>query len=419
MDARDRLFHLFALVALASATAGAQGKAPCCETPKAIGTPASRTIVWPNATDEPARIAFRASLASERDIGRRESGWSRFRSMVEGSTTTATPVKRPYDLVVSPDRRVFVSDGARSQVLVLDPRTHTASFLGETGPGRGRLVKPMGLGVDALGNVYVADQGAKRVVAFTPAGAVLRTYGGPSVFLNPVDVAIDPAAGLVYVADSYMHQVIVFRHSDGALLRRIGRHEGDIVAKQRTLGTLTATHDLAEADLATRSALGHSPNRSNEPRDLVENRGAATGEFRYPSFLAVSPTGTLYVSDALNFRVQAFDRAGTFVRAIGRQGDAPGSFARPKGIAVDAAGHLYVADAAFNNVQIFDEQGRLLLAFGQMGRGEGELVLPLGLFIDEHDYIYIADRTNDRVQVFQYLRPANAANASMPKRGTR
>lgn len=419
MDARRRSLRLLAIAALVSATAGAQGKAPCCEVLKAIGTPASGTIVWPNSTSEPARIAFRASLASERDLGRRGTGWSRFRSMVEGSTPALTPVKRPYDLVVSPDRRVYVSDGARSQVLVLDPRTRVASFLGETGPGRGRLVKPMGLGIDARGNVYVADQGAKRVVAFTPAGSVLRTYGGPSTFLNPVDVAVDPEAGLVYVADSYLHQVVVFRLSDGALLRRIGRHEGDITAKQRTLGTLTSTHDLAEADLATRSALGHSPNRSNEPRDLIENRGAATGEFRYPSFLAVSPTGTLYVSDALNFRVQAFDRAGTFVRVIGRQGDSPGAFARPKGIAVDAAGHLYVVDAAFNNVQIFDEQGRLLLAFGQMGRGEGELVLPLGLFIDEHDFIYVADRTNDRVQVFQYLRPADAAGAAMPKKGIR
>jgi DNA-binding beta-propeller fold protein YncE len=419
MHTRHRLLLPVFLVALSAATAGAQGKAPCCVSPAAIGAPATRSIVWPNSADEPARIAFRASLSSERDIGRRASSWSRFRSMVEGTTTSLTPVKRPYDLVVSPDRRVFVSDGARSQVLVFDPRTHAASFLGETGPGRGRLVKPMGLGVDALGNVYVADQGAKRVVAFTPAGTVLRTYGGPAIFLNPVDVAVDPEGGLVYVADSYLHQIVVFRASDGALLRRIGRNLGDVAAKQRILGTLSTTHDLAEADLATRSSLGHSANRSNEPRDLVENRSADPGEFRYPSFLAVSPNGTLYVSDALNFRVQAFDRSGAFVRAFGKQGDAPGAFARPKGIAVDAAGHLYVADAAFNNVQIFDAQGRLLLAFGQMGRGEGELALPLGLFIDEHDYIYIADRTNDRVQVFQYLRPADAATASMPRKGVR
>ena len=381
----------------------------CCELPVAIGSPATAALVWPNGSDEPARIAFRATLVSERDIRKQPSSFARFMSMVSGKEETFTPVTRPYDIVVSPDRRVFVSNGARSGVLVFDPRTRSAKYIGETGQGRGRLVKPMGLGIDALGNVYVADQGAKRVVAFAPDGSALHTYGSPSVFLNPVDVAVDTAAGIVYVADSYLHQVLAFRQSDGTLLRRLGLNVGDIVKKQRKMGTEgieATTHGLAEADLATSSALGHSPNWTNEPRDLVENRGAAPSEFRYPSFLAVGPKGVLYVSDAMNFRIQAFDREGVFLRSIGKLGNGPGTFARPKGVAVDSEGHIYVADAAFNNVQIFDDQGRLLLAFGQGGRGEGEVALPLGLYIDQHDFIYVADRTNDRLQVFQYLRAA-------------
>lgn len=392
----------------------------CCEEPVAIGRPATTALVWPNSSDEPARIAFRATLASERDVRKQPSGFARFRSMVAGTSEALTQVKRPYDVTVSPDRRVFVSDGARSQVLVFDPRTRSAKYLGETGPGRGRLVKPMGLGIDARGNVYVADPGAKRVVAFAPDGAALRIYGGPSVFLNPVDVAVDTVAGIVYVADSYLHQVLAFRQSDGTLLRRLGLNVGDIATKQRKLGTEgteAATHGLAAAAAAapaTQSSLGHSPDRTNEPRDLVENRGAKPGEFRYPSFLAVGPKGTLYVSDALNFRVQAFDREGVFLRSIGKQGSGPGMFARPKGVAVDSEGHLYVADGAFSNVQIFDEQGRLLLAFGQGGRGEGEMVLPLGLHIDQNDFIYIADRTNDRLQVFQYLRTSPRGVSVVP-----
>ncbi|MDH5233431.1 MAG: 6-bladed beta-propeller, partial [Gemmatimonadota bacterium] len=258
---------------------------------------------------------------------------------------------------------------------------------------------------------------AKRVVAFAPDGSALRTYGGPTIFLNPVDVAVDAEAGIVYVADSYLHQVLAFRQSDGALLRRLGLNAGDVAAKQTKLGTSPSSHDLSDIDITTRSKLGHASNASNEPRDLVENRGAGPGEFRYPSFLAVGQDGKLYVSDALNFRVQVFDRGGTFLRAIGKQGDGPGTFARPKGIALDGAGHLYVVDAAFNNIQIFDGIGRLLLTFSQMGRGEGEVVLPLGLFIDEHDFIYVADRANDRLQVFQFLGEPNLpATPSRPKR---
>jgi len=388
-------------------------RAPCCEETAAIGAPSTASLLWPNSANERARIAFRATLTSDRDLGKKVSGFARIRSMIEGRSEPLTALKRPYDVVISPDRRAYVSDGARSQVLVFDPRTRSVQYLGETGPRRGSIVKPMGLGVDARGNVYVADQGAKRVAAFAPDGTLLRIYGGPSLFLNPVDVAVDPAAGIVYVVDSYLHQVLAFRQSDGALVRRIGRNVGDVANKQRRLGIGgmdVATHGGAESDLASRSSLGHSTNRTNEPRDLVENRGSGPGEFRYPSFVAVGQTGNIYVSDAMNFRVQVFDRGGVFLRNIGKQGDRPGTFARPKGVAVDSEGHVYVADGAFNNVQIFDEQGRLLLAFGQVGRSDGELALPLGLFIDEHDFIYVADRVNDRLQVFQYL-GASAANA--------
>jgi DNA-binding beta-propeller fold protein YncE len=307
-------------------------------------------------------------------------------------------------VVVGLDRRVYVSDGVRNQVLVFDPKTHAAQPLG--GPGQARLVTPLGLGLDGVGNVYVADQGGKRAVAFAPGNVFLRSYGSADVLLNPVDVAVDGKAGVVYVADSFLHQVLVFRQSDGMLLRRIGRNVGNMSAKQRSAAAVTSSHGRTAAAVPAASATpGHEAGRSSEPRDVVANRGVAAGEFRYPSFIAVGPNGALYVTDALNSRVQVFDSDGRFVRQVGQLGDGPGSFARPKGVALDSEGHIYVVDAAFNNVQIFDEQGRLLLAFAQMGYGEGDLNLPLGLFIDQFDRIYVADRTNNRLQIFEYLRP--------------
>ena len=68
---------------------------------------------------------------------------------------------------------------------------------------------------------------------------------------------------------------------------------------------------------------------------------------------AVAADGTLYVLDSGNFRVQAFDREGTFLRAFGKAGVNTGNFARPRGIAVDDEGRIYVSDASFNNFQIF------------------------------------------------------------------
>ena len=410
MPFRSCWWMIALLVATPLVGAAAQDGGACCTRPLGVGRPAAAVLTWPMAPEVP-RVAFAGSVSSELDVGKRPSGLARFRQVLAGARTNVRGVERPHDVFVDGSHRLYVTDGTARTVMVFDPRAKEARQLGTDGPGR--LAKPLGLGGDHRGNVYVADQGGKRVVAFDSAGTFLRAFGGASVLLNPVDVAVDGAAGLVYVADSYLHQVLVFRE-DGRLVRRLGRDQGDLARKLKLLAAFAAsgvrTADASHmaggvSDSSGVGMFGHAPKYLPEPRDLVENRGARTGEFRYPAFVAVGGDGTLYVSDGMNFRIQAFDRDGKFLRSFGTLGDNPGSFARPKGVAVDSEGHVYVADAAFNNVQVFDARGQLLLPFGQIGRGPGQLWLPLGLAVDRDDHIYVADRYNNRVQIFEYLQP--------------
>jgi sugar lactone lactonase YvrE len=104
----------------------------------------------------------------------------------------------------------------------------------------------------------------------------------------------------------------------------------------------------------------------------------------------------------MNFRVQAFDRAGKFEFAIGKIGDTTGAIFRPKAVSVDSEGDLYVVDALWGVVQVFNRQGQLLYTFGAKGTHAGEFQLPSGLFIDPDDHVYVVDSFNRRVQVFQY-----------------
>jgi hypothetical protein len=105
----------------------------------------------------------------------------------------------------------------------------------------------------------------------------------------------------------------------------------------------------------------------------------------------------------MNFRVQVFDRSGTFQYAIGKIGDSPGAMFRPKAIAVDSEGDLYLVDSLWGVVQVFNRQGELLYYFGTRGTHAGEFQLPEGLFIDQADHVYVVDAFNRRVQVFQYV----------------
>jgi DNA-binding beta-propeller fold protein YncE len=376
---------------LGAASPAGEAATPCCPKPLPIGRRVTAKVVWPAPPEQP-RIAYAGFLRSELELGRKESIFARLKQALAGTEKSVVALQRPYDVYTDDGDRMYVSDGSLNRVVVFDPKTKAARFLGTE--GHGQLGKPMGLGGDGK-HVYVTDPAGKRVVVFRPDGEFVRAFGGDAILLNPVDVAVDAARGRVYVADSYLHQVVVFDLA-GKVVQRIGRDVGDIAKKKNVVALLTPRT--------------HGPSAyATEPRDVTDNRGGAPGEFRYPAHVAVGPNGKLYVSDGMNFRVQTFDAAGRPLGAVGHLGDTPGSFARPKGVAVDSEGHLYAVDAAFNNLQVFDGEGRLLLAFGSMGRSHGQLWLPLGVHIDGKDRVYVADRFNKRVQIYEFLSDADRA----------
>lgn len=396
---RSRILSVLAgLVVLAAGAfpVAAQGK--CCVEGLGLGRRSSVDLIYPRPPDT-ARIRYEGWLNSDRDLGKRGSIFAAIGRILVGGKEEHTSINRPFD-VYGLGSRIYVSDGISQGIALFDGEAKEVRILGVAGPGQ--LVKPMGLGGDGAGRVFVADVTADRVVAFGPDGEYVAAYGGANILLNPVDVAVDGERDRIYVADSYLHQVVVF-NSAGDVVGRLGLDLEDLGEKKARMEEYRQQRGLVEAVAGMDSLLMHSGSSSMpEPSDLTANRGEAPGEFKFPSHVAVAPDGTLYVTDALNFRIQAFDPEGNFVRAFGVLGDIPGTFSRPKGVGVDAEGHVYVVDAAFNNLQIFDTEGRLLLAFGSMGRGDGQLWMPLGLHIDG-DWIYVADRYNDRVQIFRYL----------------
>ena len=135
---------------------------------------------------------------------------------------------------------------------------------------------------------------------------------------------------------------------------------------------------------------------------VLGQRGAGPGEFNFPTYLWWGNDARLYVSDALNFRIQMFDGDGRVVGQFGRLGDGSGDAARQKGVATDSLGHVYVVDSLFHAFQIFDAKGDFLLGVGNRGGDPGEFWLPTGIFIDQ-DLIYVADSYNSRIQVFQHM----------------
>jgi DNA-binding beta-propeller fold protein YncE len=362
-------------------------------------TPPTGEVVWPRPPETP-RIRYAGYVHSELDVGKERSFGDKVKSAVLGTRNPMIGLRRPHDVYVDQRSRILVTDKARQALVVFDPASKSAELWGQE--GLDRLKAPMGVGGDGQGRIYVTDPGTQRVVVYDESGGFVDALGGKDVLLNPVDVVVDSARDRVYVIDSRLHQVVVFNQA-GEVVDRIGRDAGEL--------------DPEKADDAT--AAGHGGRRLTGPLDVIANRSSEPGEFRFPVFAALDRDGTLYVTDALNSRIQVFGSSGEYLWEIGKAGDAPGSFGRPKGVAIDSEGHVYVADASFSNVQVFDSEGTLLLVFGDMGRGGGQLWFPEAVHIDMEDRIYVVDAINSRVQIFEYLaNPTSQASAESERRNT-
>lgn len=304
--------------------------------------------VWP-ASPERSRVEFMGFLRTPADLGRRIGFLERVTTAIFGVDPVA--LLKPIAVAKNDAGVLVVSDPTIPVVHLFDLERREHRFL--TGDSVSPLRSPIGVAIDDTGRVYVADSILGRVFVFDERGKLVAELGVGEL-TRPTGVALDPAQEKVFVVDTVACKVFVFDPGGS----KIGEFGG---------------------------------------------RGVGLGEFNSPTFIAVSPDGTINVADSLNFRVQRFRPDGTPIAAFGLPGDRAGHFARPKGISVDSEGRLYVVDAGFENIQIFEPDGTLLLSFGEPGSGAGELSLPGGVFVDASGTIWVADSFNRRIQVFRLL----------------
>lgn len=229
------------------------------------------------------------------------------------------PFSLPTDVVAGSGGRLYVVDGGNNRVVSIDATGAVVSAFGRQGRGDAELDGPVGIGIDGKGRVHVADRGNQRIQVFAEDGTYL--YPVPlfvdGTRIEPVDVAVNTEGTELYVTAADRHEVIVFDWK-GNLLRRWG------------------------------------------------GRGEEPGQFFHPATIELSAE-MVYVVDVLNARVQCFYPDGRIVRVIGKRGAGPGTLFRPKGIAIDTSGRVFVSDSYFGVIQAFEKSGEFLYALGEAG----------------------------------------------------
>lgn len=180
----------------------------------------------------------------------------------------------PVGIVVDATGNLFVTDNHTiRKITPAGVVTTIAGVYGTSGSSDGTGVdasfnNPTGISIDANGNLYIADTNNSLIRKMTPAGVVTTIAGsgtaayadgtGPAAsFFYPTGVTVD-AAGNVFVADNWNHMIRM----------------------------------ITAAGVVTTLAGSTTPG-------YAEGTGA-TASFRYPYGVSINTNGLLYVTDRNN-----------------------------------------------------------------------------------------------------------------------
>jgi sugar lactone lactonase YvrE len=219
-------------------------------------------------------------------------------------------------------RKILASkSGPPTEMIVLAGNVGVSGTEDGTGPAA-RFGTPTAVAVDAVGNVYVADNQNATIRRITPAGVVTTLAGKAGAtgnvdgtgadarFNTPRGIAVDKA-GNIFVAD-----------------------EGNSNIRKITPAGVVTTF----AGSAAETAFKDGP--------------AKDATFGAPRGLCVDASGNVFVADTNNNLVRKITPDGTVSTFAGQisggMSDGTGTAARFSGlraIAADASGNLYVADS--------------------------------------------------------------------------
>jgi sugar lactone lactonase YvrE len=312
--------------------------------------------------------------------------------------TNGVALNSPFAIAVDKWGNLYIADTLNNVVREVDSNgtistvagNGKAKYAGDHGPATSAsLSHPVGVAVDAAGNLYISDEGnfvvrkvnADRVIT-TVAGNGTSGYSGDgghatkAQIAGALGIAVD-RAGDIYIADTGN---CVIRKVDSK--GKISTVAGD--------GQAAYGGDGGPATLAS---------------------------LRYPTDVTLDSAGNLYIADYFNGYVRMVDSFHIISTIAGNGAQAySGDNARaklaslhgPVRVALDSAGNLYIETDGDGRIRQLNTKYMLNTVAGNGTYGEGgdggpatsaSLKAPYGMAIDAKDNLYIADTGNNRIRM--------------------
>ncbi len=244
------------------------------------------------------------------------------------------------------------------------------SFGGVCGPGLDQLASPRGVAIDpASGDVFVADTGNGRIVHLDAGGRFVAAWSAAAEGVDPatqelVDLAVEPDGNLLLL-DAAGQQLLRFT-PDGQFIASFGAEQ--TFYRPRGLG-VDAAGQIVVADtggvrIVELSPAGQRQSQIGGPESDVARQ--------QPTDAALTPGGDLYFVEAESGAITRLAADGSLTRW---SGPALASTIDGPHLAVLPAGGLVVSDPEGRRVLLFTADGQPL---GQFGLDAG-LVKPVGI----------------------------------------
>lgn len=316
-----------------------------------------------------------------------------------------------YRTIAVPAAPASVQVGLNSELAQqIFPNDGPYSLLERIGPGdaRGQFNGPRGVATGADGTVYVVDTSNARIEVFDADGAFITSWDAQSGVveltisnqgLGPTGIAIG-SDGLIYVADTWGHRVVVL-DSSGKLVREFGAFADnqDSTDASANPGTFFGPRDVAVSgdevyvvDTGNERVEVFGPDGSF--KRAFGGKGSGPGQLSEPVGITIGPDGLVYVADSSNARISVFTPDGTPVAQWPVQAWSGHAYFEPY-LAFGADGLLYATSSATGSVEVFGKGGELLGSI--TAAGTQTLGKPTGITVTKDGSLLVTDTGNSGV----------------------